>query len=242
MRKTFGIIGLGRFGSSVALTLSRLGYTVIAADHEEGDVQRIKDYVTHALQLEATDIDALREAGFKNCDVVIVAIGEDVQSSILATSNLKEMGIKYVVAKAQTEQQGKILAKIGADRIIYPEHDSGVRLANQLTQSDILEFIEVSPEYIVKELNVPREFIGKSLRELQLPNKYQILVLAIKRGAKTQIIPSVDERVLAHDIFVIVGKREDVIRFMKLFKFIVPTSSSFLPRIFPFLKKKHLKR
>src|SRR3989338_529768 len=175
MKKTFGVIGLGRFGSSVALTLSKLGYKVIAADKDEHDMQRIKDYVTHALQLDATDIDSLKDAGFKNCDVVIVAIGEDVEGSIMATANLKEIGVKYVVAKAQNEQQGKILAKIGAYRIVFPEHDSGVRLANQLTQSDILEFIEVSPEYIVKELKVPKKFIGKSLRDLRLPNDYRTL-------------------------------------------------------------------
>lgn len=242
MKKTFGVIGLGRFGSSVALTLSRLGYTVIAGDKEEADIHRIKDYVTHALQLDATDIDALKEAGFKNCDVVVVAIGEDIQSCVLATATLKELGIKYVVAKAQTEQQGRILAKIGADRIIYPEHDSGVRLANQLTQSDILEFIEVSPEYIVKEIKVPHHYVGKSLRDLQLPNKYRILVLAIKRNSMTHIIPDVEERVGVHDVFVIVGKREDVIRFMKQFKVIVPVKGGFIPKLFKgLLKKKNIK-
>ncbi len=244
MKKTFGVIGLGRFGSSLALTLSRLGQTVIAADMEEPDVQRIKDYVTYVAQLDATDIEALKEAGFKNCDIAIVAIGEDVESSFLATTNLKDLGIKYIVAKAQTEQQGKVLAKIGADRIIYPEHDSGVRLANQLTQSDILEFIEVSPDYIVKEIKVPHEFIGKSLRELQLPNKFRVLVLAIKRGASTHIIPHVDERAGINDIFVIVGKREDVLLFLRRFKLIASDHANFLAHlvhgIFP-KAKKHLK-
>ncbi|MBI4440538.1 TrkA family potassium uptake protein [Candidatus Woesearchaeota archaeon] len=230
MKKTFGVIGLGRFGSSVALTLAKLGYTVIAGDKEELDIQHIKDYVSYAVQIDATDIESLREAGFKNCDVVIVAIGEDIQSSILATANLKDIGIKYIVAKAQSEQQGRILAKIGADRIIYPEHDSGVRLANQLTQSDILEFIEVSPEYIVKEIKVPSTFVGRSLRDLQLPNKYRILVLAIKRGRMTHIIPSVDERAGLQDVFVIVGKRDDVIHFMKKFK-LLPTREGALRRV-----------
>ncbi len=243
MRKTFGVIGLGRFGSSVALTLSRLGQTVIAADMEEEDVQRIKDYVAYAVQLDATDIETLKESGFKNCNMVIVAIGEDVESSFLATANLKALGIKYIVAKAQTEQQGKILAKIGADRIIYPEHDSGVRLANQLTQSDILEFIEVSPDYIVKEVKVPKEFIGKSLRELQLPNKFRILVLAIKRGNNTEIMPHVDERTGMNDIFVIVGRKDDILSFLKKFKFIASSSAGFLASLAKgFFPKKHLNR
>ena len=243
MRKTFGVIGLGRFGASVALTLARLGYTVIAADKEAADVVRIKDYVTHALQLDATDKEALREAGFKNCDVVIIAIGEEVESSLLATANMNELGIKYIVAKAQTEQQGRILAMIGADRIIYPEHDSGVRLANQLTQSDILEFIEVSPDYIVKEIKIPPEFIGKSLRELQLPNKYKVLVLAIKRGSVTHIIPDIDEHAKIHDIFVIVGKREDIVHFLRKFKLLPKKKASvaeWMEKFFP--SKKHIKR
>lgn len=217
-KKNFGIIGLGKFGTSAALTLAQEGKHVLAIDKDEARISSIKDYITWARQADSTDKDALVEAGIQNCDVVIVAIGEDIDASVLATLNLKELGVEYVVAKASTEQHGKILSKIGADRVVYPEGDTGKRLAWQLMSSDVLEFIELSPLYAIKEVSVPKQFISKAIKQLHVGTKFGVLVLAIQRGADRLIVPSTDLKFHAEDKITIVGKTEDIKHFSEHFK------------------------
>ncbi len=217
-KQNFGIIGLGRFGTSVALTLSKENKQVLAIDADVTKVNEVKDSVTSAKQADATDKDALVEAGITNCDVVIVAIGKDVAASTLATLNLKELEIPYVVAKAVDDQQGKILEKIGADRVVYPESDTGKRLAWQLMSSDVLEFIELSPQYAVKEAEVPGEFVGKAIKQLHIGTKFNVLVLAIERDAERLIVPSTDLKFEKDDKITLVGKTEDIKHFAKHFK------------------------
>ena len=147
--KNFGVIGLGRFGTSVALTLEQLGCSVLALDDKEENLIKVKNYLTCAKLVDSTDKEALKESGIINCDTVIVAIGEDMKSSVLTALNLKELGIKNIVAKAHSDEHSRILEKIGCNKVMLPEKESGIRLANQLTSSDILEFIEVSPDYKV---------------------------------------------------------------------------------------------
>ncbi|HIG98836.1 TPA: TrkA family potassium uptake protein [Candidatus Woesearchaeota archaeon] len=217
-KKNFGVIGLGKFGTSAALTLAKEGKHVLAIDKDEARINSIKDYVTWARQADSTNKDALVEAGIANCDVVIVAIGEDIDASVLATLNLKEVGVEYVVAKASTEQHGKILSKIGADRVVHPEGDTGKRLAWQLMSSDVLEFIELSPLYAVKEVSVPKQFVNKAIKHLHIGTNFGVLVLAIQRGADRLIVPSTDIRFHAEDKITVVGKTEDIKHFSEHFR------------------------
>ena len=188
--KQFVIIGLGRFGSSIAKTLYSLGNDVLAIDKDEDIVQEIADSVTHAVQLDATDENALRALGIRNFDVAVVTIGDNIQSSIMATLLVKELGVKYIIAKGHSDLHAKVLYKIGADRVVLPEKDMGVRVAHNLVSANILDYIELSEDYSVMEIQVLDEWSGKTLNELRLRSKYGINVMAIKRGDEVNLSPS----------------------------------------------------
>ena len=215
MVKQFGIIGLGRFGSSVAITLEKLGYQVIAIDKNESKVDSVKDFVTHARQTDATDHESLKEAGISNCDVVVVAIGGDMQNSILTTMVLKDMGIKRIIVKASNAMHGKVIEKIGVEKVVYPEKDTGVRIAHQLVSSNILDFIQISTDYSMEEIRISESLKGKTLKDLNLRKRYEIEVLAIKRSDKLIIVPSAEEELSLNDILIIIGKTENVRDFEK---------------------------
>ncbi|EAX48189.1 TrkA-N domain protein [Thermosinus carboxydivorans Nor1] len=159
--KSFAVIGLGRFGTSVARTLSRLGYEVLAIDTEEERVQQVADEVTHTYIADTTDENSLKALGIRNFDVVVVAIGEDIQANVLTTLLLKDLGVKYIVAKARNELHGKMLAKIGADRVVYPERDMGQRVAHNLVSTNVLDYIELSPDLSLIEPALPAAWWAK---------------------------------------------------------------------------------
>jgi trk system potassium uptake protein TrkA len=209
-KKQFVVIGLGRFGSSIAKTLYSLGNEVLAIDSDEDVVQGIADSVTQAIQAEATDEATLKSLGIRNFDVAVVTIGADVQSSIMITLLVKELGIKYVVAKAQNELHAKVLYKIGADRVVFPERDMGIRVAHNLCSSSILDYIELSPDYSIMELTAIEEWEGMSLRELNMRNKYGINVMAIKRGSSINVSPQADDIIKPNDIMVVIGGTEQL--------------------------------
>lgn len=209
MRKQFVVIGLGRFGTSVAKTLSALGHDVLAMDKNEHAVQVIMQDVTQAVQADARDEETLRTLGVRNLDVAIVAIGDDLEANILITLMLKEMGIPYVVAKAQSVQHGKVLEKIGADKIVYPEQDMGIRLANNLIRTNVMDFIELSLDFSIFEIIAPAQFVNKSLGKLNLRAVYKLNVVAIKKGKeKIVIAPGAQEVIEANDILVIVCNKK----------------------------------
>jgi trk system potassium uptake protein TrkA len=210
VRKQFAIIGMGRFGSSVAKTLSQLGFEVLAIDHREETVQEVSAFVTHAVQADSTDEEALRALGIRNFDVVVVAIGEDIQASILTTLILKEMGIPTTVVKAVNDLHGKVLKKIGADKVVYPERDMGQRVAHHLISSNIIDYIELSADYSIVEIKVSKQMIGKSLKQLDIRAKYGCNVIAIKQNEQLIIPPSAEEPLRLDDILVIVGKNSDL--------------------------------
>ncbi|WNR45536.1 potassium channel family protein [Paenibacillus roseipurpureus] len=210
MRKQFAIIGMGRFGSSVAKTLSQLGFEVLAIDQNEETVQEVSAYVTHAVQADSTDEEALRALGIRNFDVVVVAIGEDIQASILTTLILKELGIATTVVKAVNDLHGKVLKKIGADKIVYPERDMGQRVAHHLISSNIIDYIELSPDYSIVEMRASSQMIGKSLRQLDVRAKYGCNVIAIKQKEQMIIPPSAEESLTSDDILVLVGKNSNL--------------------------------
>lgn len=208
--KQFIVIGCGRFGSSVARTLYGLGHDVLAIDRNEDVIQEIADSVTHAVQLDATDDSSIKSLGIRNFDVAVITIGSNIQSSIMATLIAKDLGVKYVVAKAQNELHAKVLYKIGADRIVFPERDMGVRVAHNLVSSNILDYIELAPDYSIVEIAALDEFEGKNLTELDMRAKYGVNVMAIKHGTEINISPNATDIIRKEDVLVVVGHNEDI--------------------------------
>lgn len=210
VKKQFVVIGLGRFGSSVAETLYGLGNDVLVIDKNEDLIQDISDKVTHAVQMDATDEGALRTLGLRNFDVAVVTIGSNIQASVMVTLLIKELGVKYIIAKGNSDLHAKVLYKIGADRVILPEKDMGVRVAHNLVSESILDFIELSPDYSIMEIEAPDEWKDKTIRELKLRSKYGINVMAIKRDDEINLSPPADFMVKSKDIFVAIGSAEDL--------------------------------
>lgn len=204
--KQFAVIGLGRFGTSVAKTLMMMDHEVLVIDEDGDKIQEVVNSVTHAVQADAKDEKALKAIGIRNFDVVIVAIGKDTESSILVTVLLKELGVKNVVAKARTELHGSVLSKVGADKVVYPERDMGVRVAHSLVSSNVLDHIQLSPEYSILEVVAPDMLVGKSLRQLNLRAKFGVTLMAIKRGNQIHVSPSPDDPIQENDILVAIGE------------------------------------
>ncbi len=209
-KKQFAVIGMGRFGLSVASALSGMGFDVLAIDANEQRTQAVSNIVTHAVSADSTDEEALRALGIRNFDVVVVAIGQDIQASILTTLILKDLGGPLIVVKAQNELHGKVLNKIGADKVIYPERDMGLRVAHHLTSPNILDYIELSDEYSIAEMRATSAMLGKNLKELDVRAKFGCNVMAIKRGTRMNISPTADDRLEEGDILIIVGQRNDL--------------------------------
>lgn len=203
--KQFAIIGLGRFGTSVALSLAKAGYEVLAIDASEERVQKLSDEVTHVVQADTTDEASLKALGIRNFDTVVVAIGENIQANVLTTLLLKEIGVPHIVAKARNELHGKMLEKIGADRVIYPERDMGMRVAHNLVSSNVLDYIELSPNLSLVEVSAPKTLRGRSLAEANLRALYGVNVVAIKRGDQIIVPPQPGEKISDQDILIVVG-------------------------------------
>lgn len=212
MMKQFAVFGCGRFGTSVAKTLYGLGNDVLVIDKNEGVIQGIAEYVTHAIQLDVTDESSIKSLGISNFDVVVIAIGSDIQSSILITLMLKELGVKHVVVKAQNELHAKVLYKIGADKVVFPERDMGVRVAQNLVTSNILDYIELSPDYSVVEITALKEWEGKNLFDINMRSRYGINVMAIKHGKDINISPTSVDLIQKDDILVVIGHNGDLQR------------------------------
>ncbi|TCS70656.1 potassium channel family protein [Effusibacillus lacus] len=208
--KQYAIIGMGRFGTSVAKTLYEMGYEVLGIDSDEDRVQDAVDFVTHAVTADSTDENVLKALGIRNFDVVVVAIGADIQASILTTLILKEQGVKQIVVKAQNELHGKVLHKIGADKVVYPERDMGVRVAHNLISPNILDYIELSPEYSMVEIVANEKMVGKTLAESDIRRKFGCTVMAIKTGDEINISPMAHDRIKQGDILVVVGKNDNL--------------------------------
>lgn len=207
-KKQFAIIGMGRFGSSVAQNLSSMNFEVLAIDSSEQKIQEVVNIVTHAVSADSTDEDALRALGIRNFDVVVVAIGQDIQSSILTTLILKDLGVPMIVVKAQNELHGKVLSKIGADKVVFPERDMGARVAHHLISPNILDYIELSEDHSIVEMRASSLMIGKNLKELDIRARYGCNVMAIKNNGKTNISPYAEDRIKDGDILVIVGQND----------------------------------
>jgi trk system potassium uptake protein TrkA len=213
-RKQFGVIGLGRFGSAMALTLTELGHDVIGVDGDESRVQQLADMITHALQIDATDEKALRSAGIHEVQVAVVSIGENIESSLLVVMQLRELGIKTIVAKAVTPLHGRILEKLGVSRVIFPEREMAIRIAHSLVMPNVIDYIELSRDFSIVEVPAPDAFVGRTLKQLELRPRLGLTLIAIKRKANdtgavvTNIAPAADETIRTGDVVALLGSNE----------------------------------
>jgi trk system potassium uptake protein len=217
--KDYAVIGLGRFGTSICRTLRALGHDVLGVDRDLARVQDLRQIVTDAVQLDATDEAALRNIGINEYAAVVVAIGVDLESSILVTLVLKELGVPRVVAKAGTALQQRVLQKVGADVVVFPEEDAGYRVAHTLVYPAIHDFIDLGEDYLILEVEVRPAWVGKTLAELGLAGQgsaaprrgYQGLqVQMIRRGRSLVCTPAPTERLQAGDELAVVGTHEDL--------------------------------
>lgn len=209
-KRDFVVFGLGKFGQSVAQTLSMNGCDVLAIDKNEAIIQDIASSVTHAVQADVTDQDALSALGVRNFDAAIIAISNDMQSSIMATILVKELGVPYVLAKAQNDIHKKVLEKVGADKVVFPEREIGVRIANNLISENFVDYIELSEDYSIVEVSILDEWIGKSLKELDMRAKFGMNVMAIRQGANISITPGPDVTLKDGDVLVVIGSNKDL--------------------------------
>lgn len=210
------VIGLGRFGSSLALTLVASGCKVLGIDRERTIVQDLADELTQTVALDATDEDALRAIDITSFDTVVVAIGADFESDLMATVALKSLGVRRVICKALTERQKAILLKVGADQVVLPEHEAGRRLAQSLTMPLLLEQFALGASHMLSELRVPPSFIGQTLRSVDLRGRFGVTLLAVKRADDVIISPSAVLTFAADDLLVIIGANEQIARLYEI--------------------------
>jgi trk system potassium uptake protein len=212
VRKSFLVIGLGRFGTSISYALADAGQDVLGVDSDPAVVQRMSSRLTHVVTLNGANEEALASLGVGNFDAVVVATGSNFESSILITLMLKRMGARYVVAKARTQQQEEVLVRVGADRVVQPERDAGQRLARRLISPNVLDYLTVEAGLSVAEMRAPDWMVGKSLEELDVRRKHKITILLIKNGPRLLISPDPDDHIQPGDILVVVGRDSDIAR------------------------------
>lgn len=212
MAKEFLIIGAGRFGLSVARTLYSQGHDVMVVDKNEALIQQISGEITNVVKADATSEASIKALGIEDFDAVVIAIGDDVQASIMAAILVVEMGAKKTLAKAQNETQGKVLTKIGINKVVFPERDMGQKLAHSLIAPTIIDMIELSDSYSVVEVSAPEEMIGQSLLKLNLRARYGVSVIALRRnnGGQTIISPVAEDLIQADDIIVAIGENKQL--------------------------------
>ncbi len=214
MKKSFAVIGLGRFGRSIAMELSKLGADVMVIDNDEEKINRLSDYVTCAINVDVCDTDALISTGIANMDAVIVAMADYLEPSIMGVITAKDLGVPLVIAKARDHVTGSIYDKVGADRVVFPERESGKRISKQLMCADFLEFFELSDSVSLIELMPKKEWIGKTLRQLNLRREYKINVIAVKENDDVNVAMDPDEPLKGDCPLIITVRKEDMKRLM----------------------------
>ena len=203
--KSYVVIGLGRFGSAIARQLCQLGAEVLAMDVHPDLVQQVANDVTHAVVGDARDKEILRALGVREMDCAVIAIGENLATSVLTVMNLKELGVPYVVCKAHDETHRRVLEKLGVDRVVIPEQEHAQRLGRSLFSHNVLDYIELSQDYGILEVPAPKNWVSKSLKELNVRAKMGVNIIAVQSGGKTNVSPSADYRICSGDIMVVLG-------------------------------------
>lgn len=220
VKRKFAVIGLGRFGAAMATTLISLGQEVLGIDSDPDHVQELSDVVPHLLVLNASDPKALREAGVGDVDVAVISIGANIEASLLIVMAVKEMGVKSIVAKSTTEVHGRILERLGVDRVIYPEREAATRMAHSLVVPNVIDYISLSSDFSIIEIPAPAMFVGKSLRAIDLRAKHGLTLIAIKRHVDgkntTSVSPSADEVIQSGDTLALVGSNKSLIALERL--------------------------
>jgi len=212
--KQFVVIGLGNFGYTVATRLHQIGHQVLAADSNATRVEHMKDLVTQAVVIDAKDKSALAEVVTNAIDAAVVGLGDSVEASLLCVLYLKELGVKRIIAKASSDDHGRILESIGTSEVIYPERNAALRLAEKLNApTSVIDYIELSPEYSIIDVATPDDFVGKTLKQLALPKKQGILVIAVRnvmKGGEIQLLPPADYKFEPDSIMTVIGRYEDL--------------------------------
>ncbi|UOR12984.1 potassium channel family protein [Halobacillus amylolyticus] len=215
MKKEYAVVGLGRFGGSICRELNKEGMEVLALDMDEDKVNEYRDIAAHAVIADSTDESVLKELGLSNFDHVIVAIGDNILSSILTTVILKELGIKTITVKAQNDYHEKILRKIGADHVVHPERDMGKRIAHNIISNNILDYIELSDDHSVVEVKAGDKMSGQTLVDLDIRAEYGCNIVAIKRDKDIIVSPMATEEIQERDVLIVIGADKDISRFEK---------------------------
>ncbi|SDN22999.1 potassium channel family protein [Alkalicoccus daliensis] len=213
MRKQFAIIGLGRFGSSICKELYHMGHEVFAIDTDEKKVEAVRGLATQTFVGNGTDENLLEQIGIRNFDHVIIAIGDDIQASILTTLHIKDHNVPNVWVKAQNDYHHKVLEKIGADRIFHPEKEMGSRIAAYLTSDTVLDYIDLSADYSIIEMLATKKVAGKTLVDLDPRKNFGCTIIAIKRAGKVDVTPDPSAPLNAGDILIMIGDKRDLRRF-----------------------------
>lgn len=215
VKKEFVVIGLGRFGGSICKALIEQGMEVLVIDRDEARIDEFASIATHAVIADSTDETVLKSLGIRNFDHVIVAIGADIQASILTTLMLKEIGVKRVTAKAQNDYHAKVLHKIGADNVVHPERDMGKRIAHNIVSKSILDYIELSDKYSIVEIASNDLLAGNTILDLNIRAKYGITIVAIRRGASVIVSPQAHNVIERDDVLIVIGEIENINHFEK---------------------------
>jgi len=209
-KKQFVVFGIGRFGTALCKALSDMGHEVLAVDANEEHIRTITPYVTQALQLNATDEDAMHSIGVRNFDAAVVSIGDNLRDSILVTLLCKEMGVKYLLAKASDELHAKMLTKMGADRVVFPERDMGIRVAKSLVSPKVIDLISLTGDYTMADIQTPTSWVGRTIREIDVRRRYSVNVLGVHRGDEMLMSLTADTKILKGDDLLLLGHRGDV--------------------------------
>lgn len=212
-KKEFAVIGLGRFGGSICRELSQLGMEVMAIDVDEDRVNEFSNIASHAVIADSTDELVLKSLGIRNFDHVVVAIGDNIQASILTTLMLKELGVENITVKATNDYHEKVLRKIGADQVVHPERDMGKRIANTIASTSVLDYLELSDEHSVVELMANKRIHGQTLRDLNIRARFGLNIVAIKRGKEIFVSPRATEAIYEGDILIMIGADDEIDRF-----------------------------
>lgn len=215
VKKEFVVIGLGRFGGSIVRSLADQGMEVMAIDQDEDKVNEFSSIASHAVVADSTDESVLKSLGIRNFDHVIVAIGDDIQSSVLTTLMLKEIGVKKITVKAQNDYHEKVLRKIGANQVVHPERDMGRRIAHNIISNNVLDYLELSDEHSIVEIVASEHLSGNSLIDLDIRAQFGINIVAIKREKDIIVSPQADEQIRVGDILIVIGADTDINRFEK---------------------------
>jgi trk system potassium uptake protein len=213
-KRLYAVIGLGRFGSAVVSTLTSLGQEVIGVDEDEDRVREVGELTSNALQIDATDLRALRQAGINDADVAIISIGENIEASLLVVMQVKELGVETIIAKAVTPLHGRILQKLGVSRVVFPEREMAERTARSLVIPNALDYIALSSDFSLVEVTTPPAFVDHTLRSLDLRARHGLMLVAIKRKIdgeeQTLVAPAADEVLRAGDVLALLGRNEQL--------------------------------